>query len=82
MSNFNFFVNSYRVVAEVNAERKQKPKARPKASSDAKKHLNSVRVIQRNLVYVIGLPSNMADENVSYISHLVISSGILSFALC
>ncbi|XP_078435372.1 uncharacterized protein LOC144706340 isoform X2 [Wolffia australiana] len=52
-----------RVVAEVNAEKKQKPKIKPKISSDARKHLNSVRVIQRNLVYIIGLPSNMADEN-------------------
>ncbi|CAA6669332.1 unnamed protein product [Spirodela intermedia] len=56
--------NCERVVAEVNAEKKQKfPKAKPKTSSEARKHLNSVRVIQRNLVYIIGLPSTMADEN-------------------
>ena len=54
-----------RVVAEVNAEKRQKPqKSKPKTSADARKHVSGVRVIQRNLVYIIGLPSNLSDENV------------------
>ncbi|KAJ0987698.1 hypothetical protein J5N97_006054 [Dioscorea zingiberensis] len=53
-----------RVVAEVNAEKRQKSqKAKPKTSAEARKHLSGVRVIQRNLVYIIGLPSNLSDEN-------------------
>lgn len=47
------------------SERRQKSqKAKPKAS-EGRMHLNNVRVIQRNLVYIIGLPLNLADEAVS-----------------
>jgi CCR4-NOT transcription complex subunit 4 len=56
------------MVAEINVEKKQKPqKVKPKTSADARKHLSSVRVIQRNLVYIIGLPNNLMDESVSYL---------------
>ncbi|XP_062181951.1 uncharacterized protein LOC133886231 isoform X2 [Phragmites australis] len=58
-----------RTVAEKNAEKKQKtqkvkPKAPATATVEAKKHLASVRVIQRNLVYIIGLPANLCNESV------------------
>ncbi|WCJ34591.1 RNA binding (RRM/RBD/RNP motifs) family protein [Euphorbia peplus] len=54
--------NCERLVAEVNSERKLKShKVKPKLS-DGKMHLTNVRVIQRNLVYIIGLPLNLADE--------------------
>lgn len=33
--------------------------------SASRQHLSSVRVVQRNLVYVIGLPLNIAEEDVS-----------------
>ncbi|XP_008802330.2 uncharacterized protein LOC103716197 [Phoenix dactylifera] len=57
--------NCERVVAEINAEKKQKSqKAKTKASTEARKHLSSVRVIQRNLVYIIGLPYNLCDESI------------------
>ncbi|XP_078181045.1 uncharacterized protein LOC144574840 [Carex rostrata] len=56
--------NCERMVAEITAEKKQKPqKVKPKTSADARKHLSSVRVIQRNLVYIIGLPNNLMDES-------------------
>lgn len=32
-------------------------------SSEGRKQLSSVRVIQRNLVYIVGLPLNLADED-------------------
>ncbi|KAG9453274.1 hypothetical protein H6P81_006178 [Aristolochia fimbriata] len=55
--------NCERMVAEINSERKFKSqKAKPKAS-EGRKHLSTVRVIQRNLVYVIGIPANLADED-------------------
>ncbi|XP_062201919.1 uncharacterized protein LOC133904428 [Phragmites australis] len=58
-----------RTVAEKVAEKKQKtqkvkPKAPAPATVEAKKHLASVRVIQRNLVYIIGLPANLCNESV------------------
>uniref|UniRef100_A0A6N2LQ57 RING-type domain-containing protein n=1 Tax=Salix viminalis TaxID=40686 RepID=A0A6N2LQ57_SALVM len=52
-----------RLVAEMNSERKLKShKVKPKPS-DGRMHLSNVRVIQRNLVYIIGLPLNLADES-------------------
>ncbi|XP_048235908.1 uncharacterized protein LOC8283830 isoform X2 [Ricinus communis] len=54
--------NCERLVAEINSERKLKSqKAKPKPS-EGRMHLSNVRVIQRNLVYIIGLPLNLADE--------------------
>ncbi|WVZ54997.1 hypothetical protein U9M48_005718 [Paspalum notatum var. saurae] len=64
-----------RTVAEKNAEKKHKtqkvkPKAAPTATAtststvEAKKHLASVRVIQRNLVYIIGIPAHLCYESV------------------
>jgi CCR4-NOT transcription complex subunit 4 len=61
-------------VAEKNTEKKQKtqkvkPKAAvtaaPTATAEARKHLSSVRVIQRNLVYIVGFPANLCNESVS-----------------
>uniref|UniRef100_A0A7N0ULA7 CCR4-NOT transcription complex subunit 4 n=1 Tax=Kalanchoe fedtschenkoi TaxID=63787 RepID=A0A7N0ULA7_KALFE len=55
--------NCGRVVAEINTERKvksQKTKAKP---SEGRKQLSSVRVVQRNLVYVVGLPLHLGDED-------------------
>ena len=60
-----------RLVAEISLERKiksQKAKAKP---SEGRKQLSSVRVIQRNLVYIVGLPLNLADEDVLYLSILL-----------
>ncbi|KAH1109039.1 hypothetical protein J1N35_012807 [Gossypium stocksii] len=56
--------NCERLVVGNNSERKtksQKPKAK---SSEGRKQLSSVRVIQRNLVYIVGLPLDLADEDV------------------
>ena len=65
-------------MAEKNAEKKHKTqKVKPKAvaaaaattsSIEAKKHLAGVRVIQRNLVYIVGLPAHLCNESVSTIS--------------
>lgn len=55
-----------RTVADKNTDKKQKTqKVKSKALTvEAKKHLASVRVIQRNLVYIIGLPANLCSESV------------------
>ncbi|KDO55239.1 hypothetical protein CISIN_1g0019211mg, partial [Citrus sinensis] len=55
--------NCERAVARMTSERRQKSqKAKPKPS-EGRMHLTNVRVIQRNLVYIIGLPINLADED-------------------
>ncbi|XP_039007242.1 uncharacterized protein LOC120134937 [Hibiscus syriacus] len=54
--------NCERLVAEFNMERKTKSQKAKSKSSEARKHLSSVRVIQKNLVYIVGLPLNLADE--------------------
>ncbi|KAL6133341.1 hypothetical protein ACLB2K_065578 [Fragaria x ananassa] len=47
------------LVTEVNQKRKQK---KPPKGPEAKKLLTDVRVLQRNLAYIIGLPLNLAKE--------------------
>ncbi|XP_057953845.1 uncharacterized protein LOC131148123 isoform X2 [Malania oleifera] len=55
--------NCERLVAEINMERKLKSQKSKTKSSEGRKQLSSVRVIQRNLVYIVGLPLNLADED-------------------
>lgn len=55
--------NCERMVAEVNMEKKHKSQKAKVKTSDSRKQLSSVRVIQRNLVYIVGLPLNLADED-------------------
>lgn len=45
-------------------EKKPKSSRGKNKSVEGRKQLASVRVIQRNLVYVVGLPLNLADEDV------------------
>ena len=58
-------------MAEISFERKKCQKAKTK-SSDGRKQLSSVRVIQRNLVYIVGLPLNLADEDVLSLSCILV----------
>ncbi|KAJ0238881.1 hypothetical protein HA466_0234230 [Hirschfeldia incana] len=50
------------LVAELNNDRKKSQKVKAK-SSEGRKDLTGVRVIQRNLVYVMSLPLDLADED-------------------
>ncbi|KAK6144507.1 hypothetical protein DH2020_021327 [Rehmannia glutinosa] len=52
-----------RLVSEMNVEKKLKSHKGKSKSSEGRKQLASVRVIQRNLVYVVGLPLSFADED-------------------
>jgi CCR4-NOT transcription complex subunit 4 len=52
-----------RLMAEVNMERKVKLQKSKSKTSEGRKQLTSVRVIQRNLVYIVGLPLDLADED-------------------
>uniref|UniRef100_A0A0D9XVY1 RING-type domain-containing protein n=1 Tax=Leersia perrieri TaxID=77586 RepID=A0A0D9XVY1_9ORYZ len=58
-----------RTLVDKNVDKKQKtqkvkPKTATVATVEAKKHLASVRVIQRNLVYIVGLPANLCNESI------------------
>nr|GMD28224.1 uncharacterized protein LOC109163295 isoform X2 [Ipomoea batatas] len=56
--------NCEKIVAEMNMEKKLKSSYKGKSkTSESRKQLCSVRVIQRNLVYIVGLPLNLADED-------------------
>ncbi|XP_031100460.1 uncharacterized protein LOC116004519 isoform X2 [Ipomoea triloba] len=54
--------NCEKIVAEMNMEKKLKSQKTKCKTSDSRKQLNNMRVIQRNLVYIVGLPLNLADE--------------------
>ncbi|KAG0466360.1 hypothetical protein HPP92_017940 [Vanilla planifolia] len=51
------------VTGAIFEKRHKSYKAKPKASAETRKQLSTVRVIQRNLVYIIGLPANLCDES-------------------
>ncbi|KAG6415084.1 hypothetical protein SASPL_122486 [Salvia splendens] len=53
-----------RLVSDMNEEKKPKSSRGRNKPSEVRKQLASVRVIQRNLVYVVGLPLNLADEDI------------------
>ncbi|KAK1382396.1 General negative regulator of transcription C16C9.04c like [Heracleum sosnowskyi] len=51
-------------VTASNAKKHKPPKAKAKAkTTEVKKDLTNIRVIQRRMAYVIGLPLSLADEN-------------------
>lgn len=45
--------------------KKQKQNERKQKISENRKHLASVRVVQKNLVFVVGLSQRLADPEVS-----------------
>ncbi|XVE79702.1 hypothetical protein DITRI_Ditri14bG0079000 [Diplodiscus trichospermus] len=55
--------NCERLVAEISLEKKMKSQKAKTKPSEGRKQLSSVRVIQRNLVYIVGLPLSVADED-------------------
>ncbi|PSN36341.1 hypothetical protein C0J52_16158 [Blattella germanica] len=51
-------------VARLKAQKKQKDQKRKQKVMENRKHLANVRVVQRNLVFVVGLPMRLADAEV------------------
>ncbi|CAG0886272.1 unnamed protein product [Cyprideis torosa] len=51
-------------VLKIKAEKKQRENQRKKFLSENRKHLSAVRVVQRNLVFVVGLPARLSDPDV------------------
>ncbi|XP_076934322.1 uncharacterized protein LOC143600550 [Bidens hawaiensis] len=54
--------NFQRVFANNSSKKQKQPKAKHKPN-EGKKDLSSVRVIQRKMAYIIGLPISLADED-------------------
>ncbi|KAI8523947.1 hypothetical protein RHMOL_Rhmol13G0111200 [Rhododendron molle] len=70
-----------RLVAEMNMDRKTKLQKPRSKTSDGRKQLSNVRVIRRNLAYIVGLPLNLADEDVRSGLPLVLFSHLFSFLI-
>ncbi|KAK7867807.1 hypothetical protein R5R35_008253 [Gryllus longicercus] len=51
-------------VAKLKAEKRHKDQQRKQKITENRKHLSNVRVVQRNLVFVVGLPMRLADSEV------------------
>ncbi|KAJ2779061.1 transcriptional repressor general negative regulator of transcription subunit 4 [Coemansia interrupta] len=51
-------------VAKIKNEKKAKEREKREIESNSRRHLANVRVVQKNLVYVIGLPSNLSSEDI------------------
>ncbi|KAG9158199.1 hypothetical protein Leryth_000340 [Lithospermum erythrorhizon] len=51
-----------KLVAEVSMEKKKSQKGKSK-TLEGRKQLGSTRVIQKNVVYIVGLPLHLADED-------------------
>lgn len=47
------------------AEKRLKDQQRKQKVTENRKHLANVRVVQKNLVFVVGLPLRLADADVS-----------------
>lgn len=58
------FISKTFRVAKIKSEKKAKERERREIESNNRRHLANVRVVQKNLVYVIGLPSNLATEEI------------------
>ena len=51
-------------LAKIKAEKRQKDLAKKQRISENRKHLANVRVVQRNLVFVVGLSPRLADPEI------------------
>ena len=51
-------------MAKIKAEKRQKDIAKKQRISENRKHLANVRVVQKNLVFVVGLSPKLADSEV------------------
>uniref|UniRef100_A0A0A9VZX4 CCR4-NOT transcription complex subunit 4 n=1 Tax=Lygus hesperus TaxID=30085 RepID=A0A0A9VZX4_LYGHE len=51
-------------LARLKAEKRQKDQQKKQKTAENRKHLANVRVVQKNLVFVVGLPIRLADPEV------------------
>jgi CCR4-NOT transcription complex subunit 4 len=51
----------------IKAEKRQKDQQKKQKATENRKHLANVRVVQRNLVFVVGLSPRLADPEVYFV---------------
>ena len=51
-------------MAKIKAEKRQKDQAKKQKISENRKHLANVRVVQKNLVFVVGLSPRLSEADV------------------
>lgn len=56
-------INSFKISA-LKAEKRQRDQQRKQKITENRKHLANVRVVQKNLVFVVGLPPRLADAEI------------------
>lgn len=57
--------HTYDHLLRLKAEKRLKDQQRKQRVTENRKHLANVRVVQKNLVFVVGLPMRLADADVS-----------------
>ena len=60
-------------VAAIKTEKKAREQKRRNKTLESRRALANVRVVQNNLVFVVGLPVRLADPEVTLNSYLTIS---------
>lgn len=56
-------------LAMIKNEKKAKEREKKEIEAMNRKHLSNMRVVQKSLVYVIGLPTKLANDEVCHISN-------------
>lgn len=54
-------------ITALKTEKRQRDQQRKQKITENRKHLANVRVMQKNLVFVVGLPPRLADPEVCFI---------------
>lgn len=60
------------------SQKRQRDQQRKQKITENRKHLANVRVVQKNLVFVVGLPPRLADADVSKV---VIDLGLFTILI-
>lgn len=60
-----FITDKISFISRLKAEKRLKDQQRKQRVTENRKHLANVRVVQKNLVFVVGLPMRLADADVS-----------------
>lgn len=59
-------IQANRRLVRIKNAKKRKEREKKEQEVAAKKQLSNVRVVQKNLVYVLGLPLKLANEEVGF----------------
>lgn len=70
-------------IAAAKAEKRQRDQQRKQKITENRKHLANVRVVQKNLVFVVGLPPRLADAevNINFVMPIICNFTILIWFL-